>query len=147
LSASSNSSIELQMVRPEGFCIQCLASPKPVRVIPWICTSGMRYRVAQSCASPQRFRVLLMEYARLETATLAHVDDSYYYGAYCRKCKHSARLSLTKLRAHLGDTCPLVKIKDKLRCERCNSRQIVVTFLAPDQRTGNLVPLFGEKPS
>jgi hypothetical protein len=35
-----------------------------------------------------------MEYAKLETAALAHVDDTYYYGAYCRKCKHSARLSL-----------------------------------------------------
>lgn len=28
-----------------------------------------------------------MKYARLETAALAHVDDSYYYGAYCGKCK------------------------------------------------------------
>jgi hypothetical protein len=87
-----------------------------------------------------------MEYAKLETATLAHVDDSYYYGAYCRKCKHSARLSLGKLRAHLGDTFPLVKIKNRLRCTRCRSQQIVVTFLAPDQRTGNLVQLFSERP-
>jgi hypothetical protein len=39
-----------------------------------------------------------MDYAKLDTATLAHVDDSYYYGAYCRRCKHSARLSLVKLR-------------------------------------------------
>jgi hypothetical protein len=30
-----------------------------------------------------------MEDAKLETATLAHVDDSYYYDAYCRKCKHA----------------------------------------------------------
>jgi hypothetical protein len=88
-----------------------------------------------------------MEYAKLETATLAHVDDSYYYGAYCRQCKHSARLSLPKLRAHLGDTFPLVKIKDKLRCERCRSKQIVITFLAPNQRTGSLAQLFGEKPA
>jgi hypothetical protein len=35
-----------------------------------------------------------MEYAKLETPALAHVDDSYYYGAYCRKCQYSARLSL-----------------------------------------------------
>src|ERR1700731_1511294 len=83
----------------------------------------MRYRAA-------------MDYARLETATLSHVDDSYYYGAYCRKCKHSARLSLSKLRAHLGDTFPLRKIKDKLRCERCSSRQIVITFLAPTSGPG-----------
>jgi hypothetical protein len=48
-----------------------------------------------------------MEFATLETAALAHVDDSYYYGAYCGKCKHSARVSLVKLRARLGDTFPL----------------------------------------
>jgi hypothetical protein len=85
-----------------------------------------------------------MEYAKLETAALAHVDDSYFYGAYCRKCKHAARLSLEKLRECLGDSFPLRELKDRLRCERCNSRQIVITFLAPDQRTGNLAHLFGE---
>jgi hypothetical protein len=51
-----------------------------------------------------------MEYAKLESDTLAHVDHSYYYGAYCRKCRHSARLSLVKLRAHLGDDFPLARI-------------------------------------
>jgi hypothetical protein len=55
-----------------------------------------------------------MEYAKLETAALVHLDDSYYYGSYCRKCKHSARLSLAKLRAQLGDGFPLVKVKDRL---------------------------------
>jgi hypothetical protein len=88
-----------------------------------------------------------MEYARLETAALAHVDDSYYYGAYCRKCKHTARLSLEKLRKHLGDDFPLRKVKDRLRCERCSSRQIVITFLAPNQRTGNIARLFDEPPN
>jgi hypothetical protein len=47
-----------------------------------------------------------MDYAKLETAALANVDDSYYYGAYCRNCKHSAQLALVKLRAHLGDGFP-----------------------------------------
>jgi hypothetical protein len=84
--------------------------------------------------------------ARDRGGALAHVDDTYYYGAYCRKCKHSARLSLVKLRAHLGDGLPLVKVKDRLRCERCNSRQIVISFLAPNQRTGNVAHLFGEEP-
>ncbi len=83
-----------------------------------------------------------MEYAKIETAALAHVDDSYFYGAYCRKCKHAARLSLEKLRQHLGDDFPPVKVKDRLRCERCSSRQIVITFLAPNQRTGNVANLF-----
>ena len=56
-----------------------------------------------------------MEYAKLETATLAHVDDTYYYGAYCRACKHSARLSLVKLRSYLGDDFPLRKVRERLR--------------------------------
>jgi hypothetical protein len=87
-----------------------------------------------------------MEYAKLATATLAHVDDSYYYGAYCRRCKHSARLSLVKLRAHLGDNFPLAKVRDRLRCERCGLREVVITFLAPNQRTGNVAYLFREEP-
>src|SRR5580658_1603574 len=85
-----------------------------------------------------------MEYVRLESDTLADVDDSYYYGAYCRKCRHSARLSLVKLRAHLGDNFPLAKIRERLRCERCSSRAVVITFLAPNQRCGNVASLFGE---
>ena len=87
-----------------------------------------------------------MEYAKLYTATLAHVDDSYYYGAYCRRCKHSARLSLVKLRAHLGENFPLAKVRDRLRCERCGLREVVITFLAPNQRTGNVAYLFREEP-
>jgi hypothetical protein len=87
-----------------------------------------------------------MEYAKLDTATLTHVDDSYYYGAYCRRCKHSARLSLVKLRAHLGDNFPLAKLRDRLRCERCGQREVVITFLAPKQRTGNVAYLFREEP-
>jgi hypothetical protein len=87
-----------------------------------------------------------MEYAKLGAATLAHVDESYYYGAYCRRCKHSARLSLVKLRAHLGDNFPLVKVRDRLRCERCGLREVVITFLAPNQRTGNVAYLFREEP-
>jgi hypothetical protein len=85
-------------------------------------------------------------YAKLDTASLAHVDDSYYYGAYCRKCKHSARLSLEKIRARLGDNFPLARVREKLRCARCGSRQVVITFLAPDQRSGSVAPLFREQP-
>jgi hypothetical protein len=87
-----------------------------------------------------------MEYAKLETATLAHVDDRYYYAAYCRKCKHAARLSLVKLRAALGDNFPVSRVRLRLRCERCKSRAVVITFLAPDQRGGNLAQLFQAKP-
>jgi hypothetical protein len=70
-----------------------------------------------------------VEFAKLETDCLAHVVDTYYYGAYCRACKHSARLSLVKLRAHLGDEFPLRKLRDRLWCEKCGDRrQIVITF-------------------
>ena len=34
-----------------------------------------------------------MEYARLETAKLRDIDDTYYYGAQCRQCGHGARLA------------------------------------------------------
>jgi hypothetical protein len=81
-----------------------------------------------------------------ETDTLAHVDDSYYFGAYCRNCKHGARLSLIKLRAALGDAYPLVKIRHRLYCQNCRSRLVVVTFLAPNQMVGNLVQLFSTEP-
>jgi hypothetical protein len=87
-----------------------------------------------------------VEYAKLETAARVHVDDRYYYGAYCRMCKHAARLSLVKLRKHLGDEFPLEIVCDRLRCERCRSRAIVITFLAPNQRTGNVAYLFSERP-
>jgi hypothetical protein len=85
-----------------------------------------------------------MEYAKLETAALAHVDDSYYYGAYCGKCRHAARLSLVKLRERLGDDFPLKDVRPRLRCRRCGSRHIVVTFLGPHQRGGSLAHLFDE---
>ena len=83
-----------------------------------------------------------MEYARFETAALAHVDDSYYFGAYCGKCRHTARLSLVKLRERLGDCFPLVDVRLRLRCRRCRSKHIVVTFLTPEHRTGDLARLF-----
>jgi hypothetical protein len=83
-----------------------------------------------------------MEYARFETAALAHVDDSYYFGAFCGKCRHSARLSLVKLRAQLGDDFPLIDVRERLRCRRCRSRHIIITFLTPDHCTGNLAQLF-----
>ena len=83
-----------------------------------------------------------MEFSTLETAALAHVGDSYYYGAYCGKCKHAARLSLVKLRTRLGDDFPLRDVRAKLRCQRCRSRHIIVTFMGPHQRSGNLVRLF-----
>jgi len=68
----------------------------------------------------------------------------YYYGGYCRKCKHGARLSLIKLRDPLGDNFPPSKIRAKLTCERCGSRAVTITLLAPDQKTESLVKLFGD---
>ena len=42
------------------------------------------------------------------------------YGAYCRKCKHSARLSLVKLRKHLGDDYPLAKVRTSCAANAVN---------------------------
>ena len=70
-----------------------------------------------------------MEYAKFETAALAHVNDEYYFGAYCGKCKHHARLSLVKLRARLGDDFRLIDVRERLRCQRCRSRHVVFSHL------------------
>jgi hypothetical protein len=83
-----------------------------------------------------------MEYPKFESAALAHVDDSYYFGAYCGKCKHHVRLSLVKLRAKLGDDFPLIDVRERLRCQHCRSKHIMVTFLTPEHCSGDLGRLF-----
>jgi hypothetical protein len=83
-----------------------------------------------------------VDYATLATAALAHLEDGYYYGAYCGKCKHAVHLSLVKLRAKLGDDFPVMNVRGRLRCRLCGSRRIIVTFLRPDQRGGSLSSLF-----
>ena len=83
-----------------------------------------------------------MEYTRLETGTLNDVNDDYYYGCSCQSCLHTARLSLSKLRAHLGDDFPLRKIRERLKCQICSSRKVTITFLSPNQKGGNLHELF-----
>ncbi|MHB8477863.1 MAG: hypothetical protein ACYDBZ_16420 [Steroidobacteraceae bacterium] len=87
-----------------------------------------------------------MEYARLETATLKDVTDDYYYGCSCQSCLHTARLSLSKLKVHLGDDFPLLRIRDRLKCRICSGRNVTVTFLGPHQRGGNLHYLFEKEP-
>jgi hypothetical protein len=87
-----------------------------------------------------------VDYPKLETALLKDVDDTYYYGANCRSCLHASRLSLSKLRAHLGDDFPVAKIRERLKCELCGSKRVVVTYLTPSQSTGSLVHLFDKKP-
>jgi hypothetical protein len=86
-----------------------------------------------------------MEYARLETALLKDVNDDYYYGCQCTSCLHTARLSLSKLRARLGADFPLRKIRERLKCQICSSRKVTITFLSPHQKGGNLHELF-QKP-
>jgi hypothetical protein len=83
-----------------------------------------------------------MQYATLETAALSHVDDSYYFGAYCGKCKHTARLSLVKLRARIGDDFPVIDVRERLRCQHGRSRHVIVTFLTPAHCTGDFARLF-----
>jgi hypothetical protein len=62
-----------------------------------------------------------VEYARLETALLKDVTDDYYYGCHCTSCLHTARLSLAKLRSHLGADFPLITIRERLKCVICSS--------------------------
>jgi hypothetical protein len=85
-------------------------------------------------------------YAQLETATLKDVSDDYYYGCHCTFCLHTARLSLSRLRSHLGDDFPLIKIRERLKCQICSSRKVTITFLGPHQKGGSLHHLFEKKP-
>jgi hypothetical protein len=85
-----------------------------------------------------------MEPANFSTAKLADVDDSYYFGVHCQSCLRNARLSLTRLRGLLGDDFPVVKVRTRLKCSTCGSKQLTVTFLAPYQAVGNLASLFKE---
>lgn len=87
-----------------------------------------------------------MEYAKFETATLSDVDDTYYFSGECTKCKHRKRLSLTKLRSHLGGDFRLIDIRPRLVCELCGSRKVIVSFLAPNNRFSTLARLFEEPP-
>ena len=85
-------------------------------------------------------------YTSLETGTLKDVSDEYYYGCSCQSCLRTARLSLSKLRAHLGADFPLIKIRERLKCQTCGCRKVTVTFLGPHQKGGNLHYLFQAEP-
>jgi hypothetical protein len=87
-----------------------------------------------------------VDHANYSTAKLGEVDDRYYYGVSCQSCMRSARLSLSRLRGLLGDDFPVVKVKTRLKCSTCGSKDLTVTFLAPYQAVGNLADLFQHKP-
>jgi hypothetical protein len=63
-----------------------------------------------------------MEYAKLETAALAHVDVRISTA----RTAASASMSLEKLRAHLGDDFPLVKCRED--AEQLDGRSIPRSF-------------------
>ena len=84
-----------------------------------------------------------IKHAPLETAYLSQVTSHFYLGAYCRKCKHAARLNPDRLRQKLGGDYPVRKLRGRLKCAWCDDkRQIVLTFLTPDERAGKLIHLF-----
>jgi hypothetical protein len=86
-----------------------------------------------------------MEFANYSTAKLADIDDRYYLGVSCSGCFRSRRLSVETLRSILGDAFPVVNVRNRLKCQTCGSKQIVVTFLNPGQAVGNLAQLFKEE--
>jgi len=87
-----------------------------------------------------------VDYPKLETALLKDVDDRFYYGANCQSCLHTSRLRLSRLREHLGGDFPLAKVRARLKCDLCGSKQVTVTYLTPEQCTGSLVHLFEKRP-
>jgi hypothetical protein len=87
-----------------------------------------------------------VEYATFNTATLADADDGYYYAVHCRSCLRSVRISLVRLRGLLGDDFPVIKVRTRLKCSVCGSKELTVTFLAPNQAVGDLAGLFNKPP-
>jgi hypothetical protein len=69
-----------------------------------------------------------VQYPPYETARLGEITNEYYFAAQCRDCRHGRRLDIMKLRERLGADFPVVQIRKRLRCERCDSRQIIVSF-------------------
>jgi len=53
---------------------------------------------------------------------------------------------LSRLRSHLGADFPLNKIRERLKCQICSSRNVTITFLGPHQKGGNLRSLFDKEP-
>jgi hypothetical protein len=104
---------------------------------------GTLDEISTNAPQPNRANVLVMpECARLETATLGQVDDTYYYGASCSSCHRSKRQSLVRLRSVLGDACPLVDLRKRLKCSTCGRKQLTIMFLAPNQGGTSLQHLF-----
>jgi hypothetical protein len=102
------------------------------------------YDLYSSNPQPRGGNVRGVEYANFSTAKLADVDDRYYFGVHCRSCLRSARLSLSRLRGLLGDDFPVVKLRTRLKCSVCGSKELTVTFLAPHQTVSNLADLFNK---
>ncbi len=89
---------------------------------------------------------MAVDHANYSTAKLADVDDHYYYGVSCRSCLRSERVSLTKLHSVLGGHYPVVIVVKPVKCRKSGSKEITVTFLAPNQAVGSLTHPFAQKP-
>src|ERR1700685_95897 len=57
-----------------GLC--SFSTPRPYSTF----AHPLLYEISHGCPQPAAAGLVYMEFAKLETAALAHVDDSYYYG-------------------------------------------------------------------
>lgn len=85
-----------------------------------------------------------MDYPLFNTARLGEITDKYYFAAQCAECKHGKRLNVARLTQTLGQDFAVIKVRQRLRCTRCGSKRVVVSFLNPSQRSNNLIHLFDE---
>jgi hypothetical protein len=94
------------------------ASRRPLLERPTPLYTGSAHpQILHERSTTRRRYIPRMVYARLESATLKDVTDDYYYGCSCQSCLHTARLSLCKLRTHLGPDFPLIKIRERLNAK------------------------------
>jgi hypothetical protein len=83
-----------------------------------------------------------VHYLSYETAKLGEITDEYYFAAQCSVCKHRRRFKISTLRDALGTNFEVRRIRPRLRCNRCGSKQIIVSFFNPGHRAGSLHRLF-----
>ncbi len=55
-------------------------------------------------------------------STLADLTQSYRLYGVCNACHRMERINLLKLSLALGAAFPIMRVKTKLRCNKCDSR-------------------------
>lgn len=71
----------------------------------------------------------------LSAATLADAEK-YVYRVSCKECERSLNIDLVALRNQLGADFPIRRLKQRLGCKSCGSRDTTIVFIVLDSSIG-----------